>query len=95
MSATDERSGIEIDPERVAGWLTEEIEIFGVNPTSRGRRMDEMLAVITDLWHDGWAEHHGEHFDVPRVGMFPVPSPPPPRCPPRRVARARRPRSCG
>ncbi|HEY8216439.1 MAG TPA: TIGR03619 family F420-dependent LLM class oxidoreductase [Acidimicrobiia bacterium] len=63
-----------------AGWLTEEIELLGVDPTSRGRRMDEMLAVITDLWDDGWAEHHGDHFDFSRVGMFPVPSPRPRIC---------------
>lgn len=66
-------------PERVvfgvgAGWLTEEIELLGVDPRSRGRRMDDMLALITDLWADGWAETG----DGTRVGMFPVPVPPPP-----------------
>ena len=54
-----------------AGWLTEEIELLGVDPASRGRRMDEMLAVITDLWTDGWAEHHGEFFDFPASACSP------------------------
>ena len=54
-----------------AGWLTEEIELLGVDPASRGRRMDEMLAVITDLWKDGWAEHHGEFFDFPASACSP------------------------
>lgn len=70
-------------PDRVrfgvgAGWLTEEIELLGVDPRTRGRRMDEALEVIVDLWADGWAEHHGRFVDVPRVGMFPRPVPPPP-----------------
>lgn len=56
-----------------AGWLTEEIALLGHDPRSRGRRMDEMLDILHDLWDDGWAEHHGEHFDFAPVGMFPVP----------------------
>jgi probable F420-dependent oxidoreductase len=56
-----------------AGWLTEEIALLGPDPRTRGKRMDEMLDVIRDLWDDGFAEHHGEHFDFARVGMFPVP----------------------
>lgn len=61
-----------------AGWLTEEIALLGVDPRTRGRRMDEMLEIMTDLWHDGWAEHHGEFFDFPEIGMFPVPTAPVP-----------------
>jgi probable F420-dependent oxidoreductase len=56
-----------------AGWLTEEIALLGHDPRSRGRRMDEMLTIMRDLWDDGWAEHHGEHFDFAPVGMFPTP----------------------
>jgi probable F420-dependent oxidoreductase len=56
-----------------AGWLAEEIAVLGPDPSTRGKRMDEMLDVIRDLWDDGWAELHGEHFDFDRVGMFPVP----------------------
>jgi probable F420-dependent oxidoreductase len=56
-----------------AGWLTEEIEILGVDARTRGRRMDEMIDILRDFWEDGYAEHHGQFFDFPRVGMFPVP----------------------
>jgi alkanesulfonate monooxygenase SsuD/methylene tetrahydromethanopterin reductase-like flavin-dependent oxidoreductase (luciferase family) len=35
--------------------------------------MDEMIDVLRDFWDDGYAEHHGEFFDFPRVGMFPKP----------------------
>ncbi|HLY84165.1 MAG TPA: TIGR03619 family F420-dependent LLM class oxidoreductase [Acidimicrobiales bacterium] len=55
------------------GWLVEEFGVLGQDPKSRGRRTDEMLEVIRDFWDDGYAEHHGEFFDVPRSGMFPVP----------------------
>lgn len=61
-----------------AGWLTEEIALLGVDPRTRGARMDEMLEIITDLWRDGRAEHHGRFFDFAEVGMFPVPPEPPP-----------------
>jgi probable F420-dependent oxidoreductase len=59
-----------------AGWLREEFEALGRDPATRGRRMDEMLDVITDFWDDGWAEHHGEFFDFPRCSMLPAPSDP-------------------
>jgi probable F420-dependent oxidoreductase len=56
-----------------AGWLTEEVAALGVDPRTRGRRMDDMLRLITDLWDDGWADADGR-----RLAMFPVPEPAPP-----------------
>jgi len=56
-----------------AGWLVEEMEVMGRDAAARGRRMDEMLAVIRDFWDDGYAELHGEFFDFGRSAMFPVP----------------------
>ena len=61
-----------------AGWLREEFDALGWDPSTRGRRVDEMLLVIRDFWDDGWAEHHGEFFDFPRCSMLPVPSAPVP-----------------
>jgi len=55
------------------GWLREEFETVGKDFGTRGRRMDEMLAVLRDFLDDGYAEHHGEFFDFPRSAMFPVP----------------------
>ena len=57
-----------------AGWLLEEFEALGRDPSTRGRRMDEMLDVISDFWDDGWAEHHGEFFDFGRCSMLPAPA---------------------
>jgi probable F420-dependent oxidoreductase len=55
------------------GWLKEEFETLGRDFHTRGRRMDETLSILRDLWDDGYAEFHGQHFDFPRSGMFPVP----------------------
>jgi len=55
------------------GWLKEEFETLGRDFSTRGQRMDEMLAILKDFWDDGYAEFHGEHFDFPRSGMFPPP----------------------
>ena len=56
-----------------AGWLLEEISVLGQDPRSRGKRLDEMLAIIRQFWDDGVAEFRGAHFDFPPVGQFPVP----------------------
>lgn len=55
------------------GWLKEEFDAVGHDFATRGKRMDEMLSVMRDFWDDGYAEFHGEFFDFPRSGMFPVP----------------------
>jgi alkanesulfonate monooxygenase SsuD/methylene tetrahydromethanopterin reductase-like flavin-dependent oxidoreductase (luciferase family) len=58
------------------GWLKEEFDAVGQGWQDRGRRMDEGLDIMVDFWKDGWAEMHGQHFDLPRSGMFPVPDTP-------------------
>ena len=56
------------------GWLREEFAAIGHDFATRGKRMDEMLTIMRDFWDDGYAEFHGQHFDFPRSGMFPVPN---------------------
>ena len=58
------------------GWLAEEFEQQGQDFSTRGARTDEALAILRDFWDDGWAEHHGRFYDLPRSGMFPVPAGP-------------------
>ena len=57
-----------------AGWLREEIAMLGHDPSSRGRRVDEMIAVIRRFWDGGTAEFHGEFYDFGPTGMYPAPS---------------------
>lgn len=58
------------------GWHAEEFEVVGQGFADRGARMDEALALMVDLWRDGYAELAGRHFQVPTSAMFPVPTRP-------------------
>ena len=60
------------------GWMKEEFDIYGVDFHRRGKRTDEMIEVLQKLWSGEMVEHHGEHFDFPRVQLSPVPDEPPP-----------------
>jgi len=55
------------------GWMAEEFEIEGIDFASRGRRTDEIVAVLRSLWHDEVTEYHGEHVDLPPVYFEPKP----------------------
>ncbi|HQR03791.1 MAG: TIGR03619 family F420-dependent LLM class oxidoreductase [Proteobacteria bacterium] len=59
-----------------AGWMAEEFEIFGVDFKSRGRRFDEMVALMRTLWAAGPATFAGEFFRCDQVLMKPEPSRP-------------------
>jgi probable F420-dependent oxidoreductase len=57
------------------GWLREEVEACGAEFDSRGRRADEQLAVLRELWADKpqGVSHHGEFFDFDDVACYPKP----------------------
>jgi probable F420-dependent oxidoreductase len=54
----------------------EDYEILGVDWASRGRRMDESIAILRGLAAGGYFEHHGTVFDLPPVKIAPVPPDP-------------------
>jgi probable F420-dependent oxidoreductase len=56
-----------------AGWLRQEWSAAGLDPRTRGRRLDEALAVCKRLWSEPVVEHHGEFFDFPPVAFEPKP----------------------
>jgi probable F420-dependent oxidoreductase len=56
-----------------AGWLREEWLAAGLDPRTRGRRLDEALEVCCRLWTQPEVEHHGEFFDFPKVAFEPKP----------------------
>ena len=60
------------------GWMKEEFDIYGVDFRQRGKITDESIAVMQKLWRGTMVEHHGTHFDFPRVQL----SPPPRQAPP-------------
>ncbi|MET0952833.1 MAG: TIGR03619 family F420-dependent LLM class oxidoreductase [Aeromicrobium sp.] len=60
------------------GWLPVEFEATGTDFRTRGRRTDEAIDVLRALWGSQPATHHGEHYSFDALGMYPVPSTPPP-----------------
>ncbi len=58
------------------GWMDEELLATGADPRTRGRRMDESIAVLRLLWSDSGpegADFEGEFVDFRRVHSFPKP----------------------
>jgi probable F420-dependent oxidoreductase len=54
----------------------DDFRICGVPWEGRGKRMDEMISILRGLCAGGFHEHHGEHFDIERIKICPVPSKP-------------------
>ncbi len=57
-----------------AGWSKDEFDQTGQDFASRGRRLDEMMDALRELWKPGWTEFHGDHFDFDRLRMEPTPA---------------------
>ena len=55
------------------GWLKEEFEIVGEDPSTRGARTDEIIPLLRRLWSEDVIAHHGEHYDFPAVRFEPKP----------------------
>jgi probable F420-dependent oxidoreductase len=57
------------------GWLKEELAACGAEFDSRGRRADEQLGVLRELWADRpqGASYHGEFFNFEDVMCYPKP----------------------
>jgi len=53
-----------------------EVEACGVDPASRGRRMDESLAIVRALLDGQTVTHAGEFFSLDAVRLLPSPVPP-------------------
>lgn len=56
-----------------ASWLKEEWDVVGLDFATRGKRVDESLAICIKLWSDEIIEHHGAHFDFDQVAFEPKP----------------------
>lgn len=57
-----------------AGWIKEEYDLLGLDFKARGRRLDEMLLLMKQLWSGSVVSHHGEFFDVENAIMSPAPT---------------------
>ncbi|OBJ89381.1 TIGR03619 family F420-dependent LLM class oxidoreductase [Mycobacterium asiaticum] len=55
------------------GWCREEFELMGERFEARGKRTDEMIELMRELWSPGWTEFDGEFYKAPRLEMQPTP----------------------
>jgi probable F420-dependent oxidoreductase len=55
------------------GWMPEEFAVTGASMAGRGRRAEEYVAVLRELWSDGPSEFAGEFYQVPRGAVEPKP----------------------
>jgi alkanesulfonate monooxygenase SsuD/methylene tetrahydromethanopterin reductase-like flavin-dependent oxidoreductase (luciferase family) len=59
----------------VSPWR-EDYDILGADWASRGRRLDESIAILRGLTAGGYFEYHGTTYDLPAVKIAPVPAEP-------------------
>ncbi|MGB0691280.1 MAG: LLM class F420-dependent oxidoreductase [Pseudomonadales bacterium] len=55
------------------GWCKEEVEACGYDFSTRGRRCDEILEMMQQLWTEPLAEFHGEFYHLEPCRMDPKP----------------------
>ena len=56
-----------------AGWLTTEWRAAGLDPATRGARLDEAITVVRKLWTEPEIAHDGEFFPFEPVAFEPKP----------------------
>jgi probable F420-dependent oxidoreductase len=61
-----------------AGWSKDEFDQTGQDFDARGKRLDEMIPALRELWQPGWHEFHGEHYDFDALTLEPTPTEVPP-----------------
>ena len=61
-----------------AGWCADEFRQTGQDFATRGKRLDEMIGVLRQLWAGGTVEHHGAAFDFGPLSIAPTPDLPVP-----------------
>lgn len=55
------------------GWLREEIADHGVDPSARGRVVDERLDAMIEIWTHEKAEYHGDFVNFDPIYSWPKP----------------------
>jgi probable F420-dependent oxidoreductase len=56
-----------------AGWSSAEWKVAGLPFASRGRRLDEAIAICRRLWTEKTVSHEGEFYSFPEVAFEPKP----------------------
>jgi alkanesulfonate monooxygenase SsuD/methylene tetrahydromethanopterin reductase-like flavin-dependent oxidoreductase (luciferase family) len=58
------------------GWMREEYELQGQDFDTRGKRLNEMIPALRELWRGGWVSWNGEYYQVPELMNEPHPEAP-------------------
>ena len=58
------------------GWAKEEFDALGIAFASRGKRTDEAIQAMRELWQSAYASFSGEFFDFKDACSFPKPARP-------------------
>lgn len=56
------------------GWSEEEHRAVGVNPRTRGKRLDDFVPALKACWTDDPVDYHGSFFDIGPAVMQPKPT---------------------
>lgn len=56
------------------GWSKDEFELLQQDFHTRGKRCDEMVAVMRKCWAGGWQSHQGEYYSFDELEMSPAPT---------------------
>ena len=55
------------------GWNPVEYQALGVDFATRGRRCEEQIEVLRQLWTEEVVDYHGEYHDITHAGINPLP----------------------
>jgi probable F420-dependent oxidoreductase len=73
FATADVISGGRVEVGIGAGWLREEWTAVGLDPATRGARLDESIQVCSRLWSEPAVSHSGDFWQFPEVAFEPKP----------------------
>jgi probable F420-dependent oxidoreductase len=73
FATADVISGGRVEVGIGAGWLRSEWSAIGLDPATRGARLDESIEVCQRLWQEPTVAHSGEFWNFPEVAFEPKP----------------------
>ena len=73
LASLDSLSGGRLKLAIGTGWQPEEFAVLESSFADRGKRTDEIIAILRSCWETGMSEFSGEHYSFPRVKIAPPP----------------------
>jgi probable F420-dependent oxidoreductase len=67
LATLDRQSGGRLTIGAGAGWLIEELDLFGIPFDSRFDRLREIVEAMRQVWTDAEPEYHGQHVEFPPI----------------------------